>query len=360
MSGDRRNYQIKKPAATHTWVAFLLEQVVTKEEVIAAIRACTRKLGRIPTRQEFREMVGVSVKVVCNRFGSFGQAVRDAGFEPKGPGYHLKTDALLKDWGAVARKLGQLPTKDMYTVHGHYSTMPFESRWKYWRQVAQAFRHLTGETGTEKEWSDVLAMIEARYPRLEVGPAQVAEEKEEMEAERVGRRGPGRPPKSGKIVASSQPRTQSGGGQRWPGTWYGAGNAGNDGARDEGKRPLLSGRTVYGPLLRIAVPGLAHEPMDELGVVYVFGMVAHKLGFTVLRTQSTFPDCEALREIQPGRWQRVRIEFEYESRNFVKHGHNKNECDLIVCWRHNWLECPKELEIVELRKVLREGGIDRC
>jgi hypothetical protein len=96
--------------------------------------------------------------------------------------------------------------------------------------------------------------------------------------------------------------------------------------------------------------------MDELGVVYVFGMMAHKLGFTVLRTQSTFPDCEALREIQPGRWQRVRIEFEYESRNFVKHGHNKDECDLIVCWRHNWPECPKELEIVELRKAVREGS----
>jgi hypothetical protein len=291
---------------------------------------------------------------VCNRFGSFGQAVRDAGFELAGSGYHLKTDALLKNWASVARKLGKLPTKAMYTVHGHYSAMPFESRWKYWRQVAQAFRHFTGETGTEKEWSDVLAMIDVRYPKLEVGPEQVAEEQEAMEAERVGRRGPGRPPKSGKN-APSPPQMKPSRGRQWPGAWYGAGQGGNDGTHGEGKRPLLSGRAVYGPLLPVHLPGLAHEPMDELGVVYVFGMVAHKLGFTVLRTQSTFPDCEALREIQPGRWQRVRIEFEYESRNFVKHGHNKDECDLIVCWRHNWPECPKELEIVELRKVLREG-----
>jgi hypothetical protein len=116
------------------------------------------------------------------------------------------------------------------------------------------------------------------------------------------------------------------------------------------KKALMAGRSVYGPLL--LAPGLVHEPMDELGVVYVFGMVAYKLGFAVLRTQATFPDCEAIREIQPGKWQRVKIEFEYESRNFVKHGHNKDECDLIVCWRHNWVECPKELEVVELRRVV--------
>jgi len=66
--------------------------------------------------------------------------------------------------------------------------------------------------------------------------------------------------------------------------------------------------------------------------------------------QSAFPDCEAVREIQPGRWQRVRIEFEYESRNFLTHRHPAGECDVIVCWRHNWAECP--LEVVELRREI--------
>ena len=28
-------------------------------------------------------------------------------------------------------------------------------------------------------------------------------------------------------------------------------------------------------------PGLANAPVDEMGVVYVFGMVAHRLGFVV-------------------------------------------------------------------------------
>ena len=67
--------------------------------------------------------------------------------------------------------------------------------------------------------------------------------------------------------------------------------------------------------------------------------------------QAGFPDCIAMRETAPGKWQRVRVEFEFESRNFRKHRHRQDRCDVIVCWVHNWKECP--LEVVELSKVVR-------
>ncbi|HEY5029176.1 MAG TPA: hypothetical protein VIK39_12260 [Candidatus Angelobacter sp.] len=47
------------------------------------------------------------------------------------------------------------------------------------------------------------------------------------------------------------------------------------------------------------------------------------------------------------KWQRIKIEFEYENRNFLKYMHDAKECDLIVCWKHNWPECP--VEVLELR-----------
>ena len=53
------------------------------------------------------------------------------------------------------------------------------------------------------------------------------------------------------------------------------------------------------------------------------------------------------------RWQRVRIEFEFESRNFWEHGHAVSGCDVIVCWRHNWDDCPKHIEVVELSGVIK-------
>ena len=92
--------------------------------------------------------------------------------------------------------------------------------------------------------------------------------------------------------------------------------------------------------------------MNELGVLFLFGTVAAELGFVVAWIRSEFPDCEAMILVGDDKWQRIRIEFEYESRNFLKHMHDAKECDLIVCWKHNWPECP--VKVLELRKVLQD------
>ena len=98
--------------------------------------------------------------------------------------------------------------------------------------------------------------------------------------------------------------------------------------------------------------GLRHAPINEQGVVYLFGMVSFELGLIVEAVQAGFPDCEAKRCIDEkrNRWQRVRIEFEFRSRNFRDHGHDATCCDLIVCWEHNWPECP--LDVIELRTII--------
>jgi hypothetical protein len=92
----------------------------------------------------------------------------------------------------------------------------------------------------------------------------------------------------------------------------------------------------------------------NFSVVFLFGMVARELGYLVEAVQTGYPDCsEAKRQIGPGKWQRVRIEFEYESRNFRDHRHPVNGCDIIVCWRHNWPDCLQNLEVLELRTVIK-------
>lgn len=82
-------------------------------------------------------------------------------------------------------------------------------------------------------------------------------------------------------------------------------------------------------------------------------MVARELGYLVEAVQAGFPDCEAKRQVGPGKWQRVRIEFEFESRNCLEHGHSVEGCDIIVCWRHNWPECRPHLEVVELSQIIQ-------
>lgn len=61
----------------------------------------------------------------------------------------------------------------------------------------------------------------------------------------------------------------------------------------------------------------------------------------------------SMREVEGGRWQRLNAEFEQESRNFLIHKHDPNECDMLICWVHNWPECPEWIEVVELSREVR-------
>jgi hypothetical protein len=117
------------------------------------------------------------------------------------------------------------------------------------------------------------------------------------------------------------------------------------------RRPLKD-RPLLGPPTRL--PAFAYEPVNEMGVLVLFSMMAERLGFVIESVQQGFPDCEAKIEVEPGRWQHFRIEFEYESHNFKEHGHDPQKCDLIVCWRHNWKSCPPNLQVLELSKLVKE------
>ena len=108
-------------------------------------------------------------------------------------------------------------------------------------------------------------------------------------------------------------------------------------------------RRKYGPTIEFR--GLRHAPTNELGVVFLFGMLAEELGFAVEDIQSGFPDCDAKLKRSDGSYEGVRIEFEYSSRSFERHGHNPNECDLIVCWLHDWTDCP--VQVIELSSVVQ-------
>jgi hypothetical protein len=114
----------------------------------------------------------------------------------------------------------------------------------------------------------------------------------------------------------------------------------------------LEDRPVYGePLGALA---LRNAPTNESGVILLFGMLAAELGFHIEAVRAAFPDCNALRRVGTRKWQKVTIEFEFLSSNFHVHGHPPNGCDLIVCWEHDWKECPQNLEVVALREIIRQ------
>ena len=108
--------------------------------------------------------------------------------------------------------------------------------------------------------------------------------------------------------------------------------------------------SVYGDPIEFR--SVRHAPVDIGGVIFLFGMVARELGFNVEAMSSGFPRCEAKRQIAPGKWARLRIDFELESRQFRDAGRNPAACDLIVCWRDTWPDRPAALDVLALDRVL--------
>jgi len=98
----------------------------------------------------------------------------------------------------------------------------------------------------------------------------------------------------------------------------------------------------------------AFAPTYETEVVSLFSSVADELGFEIVAQRPAFPDCEARRldDRRRARYKECLIEFEFRSSDYQKHHHPVKGCDLIVCWEHDWMECP--LAVLELKSTIRQ------
>ncbi len=111
-------------------------------------------------------------------------------------------------------------------------------------------------------------------------------------------------------------------------------------------------KNIVGSLINFR--GLVYAPVNENGVIFLFGKVAADLNMYVETIRPGYPDCIAKRYIGKGKWEEIRIEFEFCSSHFKTHKHDPNYCDAIVCWSHDWDEHPKHIEIIELQSLIQQ------
>lgn len=276
-----------------------------KSQLLDAIRKCADQLGHPPSRSEFKTKTGMSEYQVLRHFQNWREAVRAAGLQADSTNVRLDDNTLLQDWGEFVRKIRQIPTRSQYKREGTFSPGAFENHFGAWSGIPLRFQDFAKGN---PEWADVLPLLPTGVPKWK----QMSET----------------PSSSGVNVGTSA-----------------------SGALSRPRHSKLQDRSTYGN--PIDFRGLRHEPVNEQGVVFLFGMVAKELGYMVEAVQTGFPDCEAKRQVEGGRWQRVRIEFEFESRNY---DHPIDGCDVIVCWRHNWPDCPPHIEVMELQNVIKSLG----
>jgi hypothetical protein len=271
-----------------------------KQDVLDAIRSAARTLGHPPSRTEFKISSRMSEYQVLRHFPSWREAVRASGLEPDSTNIRLDDDTLLQDWGEIVRKNRQIPTRDQYRREGSFSPGAFEKHFGPWPAIPAKFKQFAND---KTAWTDVVPLLPVAKPKRIGATASTGASLDEP------------------VVPS---------------------------ILNKQKYAKLNDRPTYGN--PIDFRGLRHEPVNEQGVVFLFGMVAKELGYMVEVVQTGYPDCEAKRQVEGDRWQRVRIEFEFESRSFC---HAPDGCDVIVCWRHNWPNCPENIEVVELSTVIK-------
>ena len=271
-------------------MAFLFCEVnVSKDEIIAAIKKCAQELGRTPTFPEVKKRARVPRSRINRLFGNYGMAVRACGMEHR-CGAPVSLEVLFPEWAEITRKLKRVPSIYEYSRESRHSPKPLVTRFRTWRQVPAGMLRYMEKQGIKDKWRDV---AEAIRNDLAIAWKRKARPK-----------------------TKTPPRR-------------------------------LKDRPTFGPPMMQS--GMLCGPENENGVLVLFGMWAWRLGFAIKKVREGFPDIIALRKIDEQTWQEARIESEHESRNFLRHGHAPSGCDLIVCWIHNWPECP--VEVIELSKV---------
>lgn len=265
---------------------------MTKEEIIEKIKSTAKELNKDNlSKTEFKRVTGINEWQVIKYFTNWTEAVFEAGLNPNDVS-RIEDSDLFSEMIRVFSENG-ICTRTTFDKLAKYSVDVYKKHFGKWKNVLGKLKeHIV------KNHIDVGFLVELETMLME---PEILE----------------------KPILTSIDRMHS---------WQATGNS------------------IYGPYLNFR--GLQHAPINEQGVVFLFGMIAFELGFVVEAIQTGFPDCEAKRRIdsKSDRWEKVRIEFEYKSRHFLDHGHDIKGCDLIVCWENNWVE--SNIEIIELKSAI--------
>lgn len=267
----------------------------TRETIVDEARKTAAKVDGPLSKSVFRQHTGISDHYIYRLFPERGWTeIRELAGLPRHPQDNetLEDDELLQEFHRVVEHFGEIPTGARFASEASVSFDTLKKR----------FGGRDGIINRYREW------LTSKFPDSPLLKSLQVKSRHEIIP----------PP----VAVASTPRTE----------W----------AKGDG--------LVFGAPINFR--GLRHAPINEQGVVYLFGMVSAELGLIVEAVQSAYPDCEAKRcvDSKNNRWQRVRIEFEFYSSNFKDHGHDCSCCDLIICWEHDWKDCP--IEVIELRSVI--------
>lgn len=273
---------------------------ITRETIIEDIKIVAKDLNQKQlSLSEFRTNSDISDYFIWRLFDSWNDAVKEAGLIHHTEKEKINIETLFLEMEIVFVTYGGICTRMRFDRLSKYSSAVYRKRFHSWNGVLKAYRAWLVKNKHEFPFMDQLPLSK-KNPKIDIGVTHT----------------------------DSVPKMK------------------------ETKTWDTIGSTKYGSPLNFR--GLQYAPIGEQEVIFLFAMIFKEIGFVIESIRAEYPDCEAKRRIDKtkDRWERVRIEFEFKSSNFKKQGHDPEQCDLIVCWVHDWKKCP--IEVVELKSEIKK------
>ncbi|QOS10746.1 uncharacterized protein HfgLR_02990 [Haloferax gibbonsii] len=110
---------------------------IPSDEVKEDIRSVAAKLGGPPTALEYGEQGDFSVTLAQNLFGSWNEALFSAGLEPQFE-YRIPENVLLDEIRTLVETLGKVPTATDMNEYGRFSHRCYFDRWDGWQAAVRA------------------------------------------------------------------------------------------------------------------------------------------------------------------------------------------------------------------------------
>ena len=113
---------------------------IPREDLIAELTRLADELEKVPTAREMNEHGAYSYETYHNRFGSWNEALTAAGYQPR-PNTKTPTierNDLIAELTRLGDELDKPPTSDEMVEHGAYSSHTYKDRFGSWNEALKA------------------------------------------------------------------------------------------------------------------------------------------------------------------------------------------------------------------------------
>ena len=148
------------------------DQEIPREDLLSELRRLADDLGQTPSKNQMKENGAYSTKPYRKRFGSWNGAIEAAGLDINQTGEQATDAALLDEIRRLAEVLGAVPSSRDMERHGRFSQTTYQRRFGSWNNAVEnaGFEPVPSGWNPGPQPSDLIETLQGLAIELERTP----------------------------------------------------------------------------------------------------------------------------------------------------------------------------------------------